>query len=236
MTRVPTHVAMIMDGNGRWAVARGKPRLAGHRAGAKTVERVIGWCREVGVRYLTLYAFSTENWKRSAEEVDGLMKLMGLLLRTRTAAFVEGNVRIRLVGRRHDLPAALQRKIADAERQTAACDGLQVLLAVSYGGRAEIADAARRYAEDVAAGRVDASVPPSDDVFRRYLYAPDVPDPDLVVRTSGEWRLSNFLLWQSAYAELWVTPVLWPDFARADFDAALVAYAGRARRMGGRPA
>lgn len=234
MTQGPCHVAMIMDGNGRWAVSRGKARLAGHRAGAKTVERVIGWCRESGVRYLTLYAFSTENWKRSAEEVNGLMKLMGLLLRTKTETFVEGNVRIRVIGRRTDLPPALQRKIAEAERKTAACDGLQVLLAVSYGGRAEIAEAARRYAEDVAAGRVDGSVAPDDDLFRRYLYAPDVPDPDLIIRTSGELRLSNFLLWQSAYAELWVTPVLWPDFSRADFEAALSAFSNRERRLGGR--
>ena len=236
MKEAPRHVAMIMDGNGRWAVAHGKARLAGHHAGATAVERVIGWCREAGIGYLTLYAFSTENWSRSQEEVSGLMRLMGLLLRKKVGFFLESNARLRVIGRRGDLPPALQRQIAAAERKTAACDGLQLLVAISYGGRAEIAEAAHRYACDVRDGRVDASAPPDDAVFRRYLYAPDVPDPDLVIRTSGEFRLSNFLLWQSAYAEFWVTPVLWPDFAKTDFDAALAAYAARDRRMGGRRA
>lgn len=224
---------MIMDGNGRWAKARGLPRSAGHKAGANTVERVVGWCREAGVECLTLYAFSTENWKRPAAEVNGLMRLMGTLLRTKSRKFLEENVRLRIVGRRSDLPQSLQKQIAVAERRTEACDGLQLLLAVSYGGRAEIADAALAYARDVRDGRVDALESPSDDVFRRYLYAPDVPDPDLIIRTSGEFRLSNFLLWQCAYAEFWMTPVAWPDFSRADFDAALAAYAARDRRMGG---
>jgi len=233
MNGVPRHVAMIMDGNGRWAKARGLPRSAGHKAGANTVERVVGWCREAGVECLTLYAFSTENWKRPAAEVNGLMRLMGTLLRTKSRKFLEENVRLRIVGRRSDLPQSLQKQIAVAERRTEACDGLQLLLAVSYGGRAEIADAALAYARDVRDGRVDALESPSDDVFRRYLYAPDVPDPDLIIRTSGEFRLSNFLLWQCAYAEFWMTPVAWPDFSRADFDAALAAYAARDRRMGG---
>lgn len=233
---VPRHVAMIMDGNGRWAQSRGKPRIDGHRAGAKTVLRVIDWCMERGIGYLTLYAFSTENWKRSAEEVGGLMNLMGMLLRTKVGLFVKKNVRIRVVGRRSDLPSSLQRQIEAAERKTAQCDGLQLLIAVSYGGRAEIAAAAQRYACDVRDGKVDAAEPPSDETFRRYLYAPDVPDPDLVVRTSGEFRLSNFLLWQCAYAEFWATPTLWPDFSKDDFDAALKAYAVRERRMGGRKA
>lgn len=233
---VPRHVAMIMDGNGRWAQSRGKPRIDGHRAGAKTVLRVIDWCMERGIGYLTLYAFSTENWKRSAEEVGGLMNLMGTLLRTKVGLFVKKNVRIRVVGRRSDLPSSLQRQIEAAERKTAQCDGLQLLIAVSYGGRAEIAAAAQRYACDVRDGKVDAAEPPSDETFRRYLYAPDVPDPDLVVRTSGEFRLSNFLLWQCAYAEFWATPTLWPDFSKDDFDAALKAYAVRERRMGGRKA
>ncbi len=144
-------------------------------------------------------------------------------------------MRVRGIGRRQDLSPGLQRQIAAAERRTAACDGLQLIVALSYGGRAEIAEAARRYAEDVRAGRVDAAEAPADDVFRRYLYAPDVPDPDLIIRTSGEMRLSNFLLWQSAYAEFWATPTLWPDFSEGDFESALSAYSSRERRMGGRP-
>ena len=233
MKNDPRHVAVIMDGNGRWAVLRGKARLEGHRAGARKVLEVIDWCMGAGVEYLTLYAFSTENWKRSADEVDGLMKLMGLILRTKTALFVKKNVRVRVVGRKGDLPSELRCQIDAAEKSTAGCDGLNLQVAVSYGGRSEIADAALRYAMDVRDGRIDASAPPSDDVFRRYLYAPDVPDPDLVIRTSGEFRLSNFLLWESAYAEFWKTDSLWPDFGRGEFEAALEAFASRDRRMGG---
>ena len=230
----PRHVAIIMDGNGRWAVSRGKIRLEGHRAGAKKVLEVIDWCKETGVGFLTLYAFSTENWKRSPEEVDGLMKLMGLLLRTKVGLFVKSNVRVRVIGRKEDLPAPLQRQIASAEKRTAHCDGLNLQVAVSYGGRAEIADAAMRYAQDVLDGKVDASTAPSDETFRRYLYAPDVPDPDLIIRTSGEFRLSNFLLWESAYSEFWKTDTLWPDFGKDEFEAALESFSGRERRMGGR--
>jgi undecaprenyl diphosphate synthase len=212
----------------------GKPRLEGHRAGAKKVLDVIKWCKEFGIGYLTLYAFSTENWKRSAEEVDGLMKLMGLLLRTKVGYFVESNVRIRVIGRRTDLPMALQRQIAIAEKKTANCDGLNVQVAVSYGGRAEIADALVRYAKDVLDGKVDGTIAPSDDVFRSYLYAPEVPDPDLIIRTSGEFRLSNFLLWECAYSEFWKTEVFWPDFSKENFESAIKAYSLRDRRMGGR--
>ena len=234
MKKSPRHVAIIMDGNGRWAVARGKIRLEGHRAGAKKVLEVIDWCLESGVDFLTLYAFSTENWKRPAQEVDGLMKLMGLLLRTKTELFVKKNVRLRVIGRKRDLSLPLQRQIAAAEKRTEKCDALNLQVAVSYGARAEIADAAMRYAQDVRDGKADASVALSDEAFRQYLYAPDVPDPDLIVRTSGEFRLSNFLLWQSAYAEFWRTDSLWPDFGRNEFDAALEAFSSRERRMGGR--
>jgi undecaprenyl diphosphate synthase len=222
-----------MDGNGRWAASRGKLRIAGHRAGVDSVLRAVDWCRDAGIGYLTLYAFSTENWRRSEREVSGLMRLMGMALRTKVDLLRERNVRLRVIGRLSDLSASLQRKIAAAERDTAKCDGLQLTLAISYGGRAEIAEAARRYACDVRDGKADAESL-SEEAFRRYLYAPDVPDPDLVIRTSGEFRLSNFLLWQSAYAELWVTPVLWPDFSEEDFRAALRDYAARDRRMGGR--
>ena len=234
MKMPPRHVAIIMDGNGRWAVSHGKIRLEGHRAGAKKVLEVIDWCKDAGVEFLTLYAFSTENWKRSAEEVDGLMKLMGLLLRTKVGLFVKSNVRIRVIGRKEDLPALLQRQIAAAEKRTAHCDGLNLQVAVSYGGRAEIADAVMRYAQDVLDGKVGALAAPSDEVFRCYLYAPDVPDPDLIIRTSGEFRLSNFLLWESAYSEFWKTSTLWPDFGKDEFAAALESFSGRERRMGGR--
>ena len=230
----PRHVAIIMDGNGRWAVLRRKNRLEGHRAGARKVLDVIDWCKGSSVEFLTLYAFSTENWKRSADEVDGLMKLMGVLLRTKVSFFVKSNVRLRVIGRKEDLPVSLQRQIAAAERRTAHCDGLNLLVAVSYGGRAEIADAAMRYARDVRDGKVEACAAPSDEVFRRYLYAPDVPDPDLVIRTSGEFRLSNFLLWEAAYSEFWMTRTLWPDFGKEEFAEALESFSGRERRMGGR--
>ena len=234
MNGVPRHVAVIMDGNGRWAARAGKPRLEGHRAGAVTVERLVDWCLEIGVEYLTLYAFSTENWSRPKEEVTGLMGLLSMTLGKRAGAFARKGVHARAVGRLVDLPLPLQRRIAAVEKKTASCSRLHLQVALSYGGRAEIADAACAYARDVLAGKADCSEPLPDAAFRQYLYAPDVPDPDLVIRTSGEFRLSNFLLWQCAYAEFWSTPVMWPDFSRADFDEALAVYAARDRRMGGR--
>lgn len=235
MKQPPRHVAVIMDGNGRWAASRAAMRIEGHRAGAKKVLELVEWCKESGVEFLTLYAFSTENWKRSSEEVDGLMKLMELLLRTKTGHFVKSDVRIRVIGRKSDLSESLQKQIARTEKRTALCSSLNLQVAVSYGGRAEIADAVERFAKDVRDGLMDASAVLDDDVFRKYLYAPDVPDPDLIIRTSGEFRLSNFLLWESAYSELWMTDVLWPDFGKKDFQAALESFSGRNRRMGGRP-
>lgn len=228
---VPAHIAMIMDGNGRWAKARGKPRLAGHRAGVETVERVIGFCQDAGIKYLTLYAFSTENWRRPPAEVSGLMKLFSVYLKRKLSLFKKKKVRLRVIGRRADLSPALQKEIAKVERETERFEN-QLLLAVSYGGRAEIADAARRIAEEVKAGALD----PADideAAFARRLYAPDVPDPDLIIRTSGEFRVSNFLLWECAYSEFYITSVLWPDFGRAEFDRALASFAARERRIGG---
>ena len=227
----PSHIAIIMDGNGRWAKSRGKQRLAGHRAGADAVERVLGYCSDAGVKYLTLYAFSTENWKRPAAEVSGLMKLFSAYLKRKLHLFKKKRVRLRVIGRRGDLSPALQKEIARVERETAGFDR-QLLLAVSYGGRAEIADAARRIAEDAKAGRLD----PADideAAFANYLYAPDVPEPELIIRTSGEMRVSNFLHWECAYSEFYIPPVLWPAFDRAEFDKALAAYASRERRLGG---
>ena len=221
LRNVPRHVAVIMDGNGRWALQRGKRRLAGHHAGAKTLKRLLKWCGARGIRYLTVYAFSTENWQRPKEEVDGLMRLLGRYLRTEFAGLEKDKVRFRVVGRRHDLPKRLQDEIARLEKRTEQFDR-QLIVALSYGGRAEIIDAVNR-----------VKGPVTEETFRQYLYAPDVPDPDLVIRTSGEKRTSNFLLWETAYSEYHFSDVLWPDFSEADFDAALADYAARDRRHGG---
>ena len=224
LRRVPEHVAIIMDGNGRWAKARGKARSEGHRAGAKTLERVLDWCGERGIRYLTVYAFSTENWKRPKAEVDGLMALFARMLKTKERDFVANRVRFRMVGRRGDLSPKLLSIVESLERKTEAFER-QLIVAISYGGRAEIVDAA-----NAAVARGEQV---TEETFRRHLYAPDVPDPDLVIRTSGECRVSNFLLWESAYSEYWFTDTLWPDFSEADFDRALESYAARDRRRGG---
>ena len=227
----PAHVAVIMDGNGRWALARGKNRLAGHRAGVDALERTLHWCRDVGVKVLTVYAFSTENWRRPEKEVAGLMKLFSTFIRLKGRNLIRDHVRFRVIGRREDLSPSLVAAITRLEEQTASFEQ-QLVLAVSYGGRAEIADAARRLAADVAAGRVRPEDVDEACVSER-LYAPDLPDPDLIIRTSGEQRLSNFLLWECAYSEFYFTDTLWPDFSREDFDAALAAYATRDRRKGG---
>lgn len=225
MNGIPRHIAIIMDGNGRWALQRGLPRLAGHRQGAKQLEEVLTWCAEVGVEILTVYAFSTENWKRPLEEVSGLMKLLGLFLREKRAKLLRDQVRFRVIGRRSDLPEELQKKIEALEAETAGFKR-QLVVALSYGGRAEIVDAARRFAALPADQQNEAG-------FASCLYAPDLPDPDLIIRTSGELRLSNFLLWECAYSEFYITDTFWPDFDRAAFDQALASYATRDRRKGG---
>ena len=224
------HLAIIMDGNGRWAKARRKPRIAGHRAGAEALDRVMHYCREAGVRYLTVYAFSTENWKRSKTEVSGLMSLLSHYIRRRGDELVAEGVRFRVIGRREDLSPSLQKEIAALERRTAH-GAFTLSVALSYGGRAEIVDAALKYAALADKGATPAE---REARFASCLYAPDVPDPDLVIRTSGEVRTSNFLLWETAYSEYYFTDVLWPDFGREDFDRALASFAGRKRRMGGR--
>lgn len=231
-SRLPTHVAIIMDGNGRWARQRGWPRLKGHEAGAATVREVVRYCRDAGIRFLTLYAFSTENWARPAEEVSGLMRLLRVHLREQAPELHRHRLRLRVIGCREHLPAAVRREIGRLERATAGHEAGQLILALSYGGRAELARAARLIAARVARGELDPHEI-GEETVAAHLYAPDVPDPDLVIRTSGEMRLSNFLLWQAAYSELYVTPVLWPDFREADFKAALAAYAARSRRFGG---
>ena len=224
------HIAFIMDGNGRWAKARGLPRTEGHRAGAETVRRVLGYCRDAGIRYLTLYAFSVENWKRPKEEVETLMHLLVAYLASEEKTFHENQVRIRYMGRKADLPAEVREALDRVEAATAAYER-QLILCLSYGGRTELAHAAQAIARQVARGELDPEAI-TEETIARNLYLPDVPDPDLIVRTSGEMRLSNFLLWQASYAELYVTPVLWPDFGEADFQAALNSFASRERRYG----
>ena len=225
------HVAMIMDGNGRWARQRGLPRLAGHEAGTETVRRVIGYCRDAGIRYLTLYAFSTENWTRPPEEVSGLMALLGTFIRKYESELMEKQVRLRVIGNRADLPAELQAEIARIEGATAHFER-QVIIALSYSGRSELVRAVRKIAREVRDGAL-APEAIAEDTIAAHLDAPDVPDPDLIIRTSGEMRVSNFLLWQCAYSEFHITPVLWPDFGEAAFAEALDDFAKRSRRYGG---
>jgi undecaprenyl diphosphate synthase len=229
--KVPRHIAIIMDGNGRWAVRQGKPRLAGHEAGAETVRCVMNYCRDAGVQYLTLYAFSTENWRRPQDEVAGLMSLLGAFIQRYQQEMVERQVRLRVIGRREDLSPVLQEALAGVERATAGFER-QLIIALSYSGRSELVRAMRLIAEKVRAGSL---APESIDerTVSDHLYAPDVPDPDLIIRTSGEMRVSNFLLWQCAYSEFFITPVFWPEFREKEFQSALDAYAARSRRFGG---
>jgi len=226
------HIAVIMDGNGRWAANRGMPRIAGHQRGADAVRTVVESCRELEVRYLTLYAFSSENWKRPASEVEDLMALLRLYLRRELKRLAEGGVRLRVIGDRKGLAPDIQELIGRAEDSTRENDQLHLIVALNYGARNEIVAAVRELARDVAAGRL-APDDITEDLFGERLYTADVPDPDLLIRTSGEHRLSNFLLWQCAYAELVFTPTLWPDFGRADLEAAIREYWQRERRYGG---
>ncbi len=229
---VPRHVAIIMDGNGRWAAKRSLPRLAGHRAGAKAVRETILAAIELGVEYLTIYSFSSENWSRPAEEVSGLMDLFVEVLERELDNLQQMNVRVVVAGRTEALPPATAEAFARCERQTRDNEALTLVVALNYGGRAEIIDAVRAIADEVREGTLDpADI--SDAVFASHLYA-SVPDPDLVIRTSGEIRISNFLLWQVAYAELWVTDTLWPDFDRSTFLEGLLDFQARQRRFGGR--
>ncbi len=227
----PTHVAIIMDGNGRWAKKRGLPRIEGHRRGVETVRTVLQAAKDAGIRYLTLYAFSAENWKRPAAEVNALMLLLQRFLRSETKELVAQQIRLHTIGRTHELPAPVRKELDRARQATAAFTEHHLVLALNYGARTEISDAAAAYAREVAAGRED----PADcsyEKLARHLYTVDLPDPDLVIRTSGETRISNFLLLQAAYAEFLFTPTLWPDFSAADFRTALADFTGRERRFG----
>jgi undecaprenyl diphosphate synthase len=218
-----------MDGNGRWAKKRGLPRLLGHRKGVKALEKTVDHAAAAGVKYLSAYAFSTENWKRSITEVAGLMAIFGRYIGKKTAALKAKHGRIRFAGRRDRLPPSIVRALEAAEESTRDETGLQLILCVDYGGRAEVVDAVKK----ILASGVDADAV-TEDLLSARMYLPDVPDPDLIIRTSGEERLSNFWLWTGAYSELYFTETLWPDFDETALDAALASYAGRQRRMGGR--
>lgn len=229
---LPRHVAFIMDGNGRWAEERGLPRALGHKAGAETVRRVIAFAKRKGIPYLTLYAFSTENWTRPQAEVDALMELLGMFIESELPAMLDNGISLRILGDTTALSGELRDKLARAVAATAHCGMLCLALAINYGGRDEIVRAARK----AAARLVEADAPPESldaGVFAECLDTAGMPDPDLVVRTAGEMRLSNFLIWQCAYAEMLFTKRRWPDFADADFEAALDDYARRVRKFGG---
>ena len=227
----PEHVAIIMDGNGRWAQARGKPRLFGHHAGARRVREIVKACPDLGVKYLTIFAFSTENWKRTQAEVSGLMKLFKRYLMSETRALVEAGVRVRFIGDRIKLEDTLVALMDELELLTCDNDGVHLTVALNYGGRDEVARATKRLCREVAAGHVDPETVDAE-TLARFLDTYVLPDPDLVIRTSGEARISNFLLWQSAYSEYEFIDTLWPDFTPEVFARVLTGYSKRERRFG----
>ena len=228
----PEHIAIIMDGNGRWAKQRGLPRTAGHAAGGESFRRIANYCRTLGVKYLTVYAFSTENWKRSEEEVSGIMRLLGKYLQEALADMEKNAVAFKFFGDLSKLSPQLQKLCRDAEERSKEYHEVQVNFCLNYGGRDEIVHACRAFAEDVAAGKRQPQEL-TEDILSGYLYSADIPDPELIIRPSGEKRISNFLLWQSAYSEFVFMNVLWPDFGPADLDAAIEEYHRRNRRFGG---
>ena len=229
---VPRHVAIIMDGNGRWARARGLPRIAGHKQGAEAVRSTVRACSDLGISYLTIYAFSSENWKRPASEVNDLMGLLRLYIRRELASLGREGVRIRFIGDRSRLDGDINRLISESEENTKNNKGLIFTVALNYGGRQEILEAARVFAQNVRDGTLDPE-DMNEQLFESYLQSTDMPDPDLLIRTSGEQRLSNFLLWQSAYTEFLFTSTLWPDFKREHLEQAVHEYQHRERRYGG---
>ncbi len=229
---LPRHIALIMDGNGRWAQQQGLPRIVGHRAGVTSVRRVTEESARLGIGQLTLYCLSSENWKRPAEELDFLMQLLERYLVEERPRIMEHNIQVRWIGRREGLPEGAVRGLDETVRLSAANTGLRVCLAINYGGRAELVDAVRRIAEEVRGKKLDPAAIDEETISAR-LYTAGLPDPDLLIRTAGEMRVSNYLLWQISYAEIYVTPVFWPDFDEAQLHAALRSYAARQRRFGG---
>lgn len=230
---LPRHIAVIMDGNGRWAELRGLPRIAGHTEGVKSVREMITLCCDLGIKALTIYAFSQENWKRPAVETNALMLLLEQYLQREMDALTERGVRFRAIGQIDSLPSSAYAWVRKVERSTAHLDRLALTVALSYGGRSEIVDAVRQLAQDCKEGRIEPDAI-DESLLARYLSTHGLPDPDLLIRTSGESRISNFLLWQLAYTEMYFTPTLWPDFRRRDALLALLEYQTRERRFGGR--
>ena len=228
----PEHIAIIMDGNGRWARGRGLKRVLGHKEGIGSVREITTECARMGVKSLTLYAFSVENWKRPRTEVTFLMKLLEEFLVKERPTLMQNGVRLRAIGRVESLPEHALARLRETEQLTAPNDGMLLRLALSYGGRAEIADGLKRFARDVQAGKLDVDAI-DEDTFRAYLYDPTTPDPDLLIRTSGEMRISNFLLWQISYSEIYVAQECWPEFRKPQLLAALADYAKRVRKFGG---
>lgn len=227
------HIAIIMDGNGRWAEQNNLPRIDGHRKGADVVIEIVKAAKEINLEYLTLYAFSTENWKRPGFEVTGLMNLLNDFLTKRIDELMENGIKLRTIGNTNQLPDKVQRNLAKAISLTADNKHGTLILALSYGGRSEIVEAARKIARDINEQKITVNKI-DETMFASYLYAPDVPEPDLMIRTSGELRISNFLLWQLSYSELYFTETLWPDFNPAEFNKAVAAYYNRKRRFGNR--
>ena len=230
---VPRHVAIIMDGNGRWAARHGVERVEGHRKGALAVKQLVENLADTGIEYVTLYAFSTENWKRSREEVDALMELLCEFIDANLSVMIEKGLRLLATGRIDGLPEKSRDRLKLAIEKTASNTRGTLILALNYGGRAEIVDAARKIASEAAAGTLRPDEI-DETLFAKNLYLPEIPDPDLLIRTSGELRLSNFLLWELSYSEIYVTDTLWPDFDKAELEKAIVAYGTRNRRFGGR--
>lgn len=230
--RLPQHIAVIMDGNGRWAKKRHLPRIAGHRAGVASARMAIETCARLKIEALTLYAFSVENWRRPKAEIDFLMQLLREYLRKELPAIHENNIRLVVIGRPEELPQAVQRDVEEAMRVTAGNTGMNLAVALNYGGRAELVDAVNAILAEKRANGA-ASKPVDEETISRHLYTANLPDPDLLIRTSGEMRVSNFLLWQIAYAEIYVTETLWPDFNRASLLEALLDFQKRERRYGG---
>lgn len=227
---LPKHVAIIMDGNGRWAKKRGLPRTAGHSAGAETFRKIATYCKNLGMDYLTVYAFSTENWKRPQEEVDAIMQLLEKYLLESIEKMERDGIRLKILGDTEPLSDKLKALIERTDKISSEINGFQANICLNYGGRDEIIKAARKYAQQVAEGRANDI---DEKEFSSFMYSDGIPDPDLIIRPSGEIRTSNFLLWQSAYSEFYFTDVLWPDFDEAELDKALEAYSKRSRRYGG---
>jgi len=230
--KLPRHIAIIMDGNGRWAAKRALPRTAGHAAGAENFRRIAYYCKDIGIEFLTVYAFSTENWKRPPEEVRTIMRLLEKYLHEVLAKMERDRFKMKFFGDVSVLSPELRKLISETEELSKKLEGTQVNVCLNYGGRNEIIRAAANYARDVAEGReTDGGL--TDEIFSRYMFSHGIPDPDLIIRPSGEKRISNFLLWQSAYSEFYFTDVLWPDFNERELDIALLAYQDRDRRYGG---